>query len=106
MRMLGKAYLNIFHDFCFTTDHGVSQFEDRLTVQTTLAMLRCDVSVCGGGRSFASVMSIVGDYPVLINEHAPSFRLYLNFKPYRKTTAFCVNPSISNSGSISFKKKS
>ena len=50
MRMLGKAYLNIFHDFCFTTDHGVSQFEDRLTVQTTLAMLHCDVCMWGWGE--------------------------------------------------------
>ena len=51
------------------------------------------VYVCvGGGGPFALVMSIVGDYPMLINAHAPSLRLYLNFEQCRETTASCVNP--------------
>ena len=49
------------------------------------------VCVCGGG-AFALVMSIVSDYPMLINAHAPSLRLYLNFEQCRETTASCVNP--------------
>ena len=48
--------------------------------------------VCRGGGVFASVMSTVGDYPMLINAHAPSLRLYLNFEWCRETKAFCVNP--------------
>ena len=77
------------------------QFED-LFVQTKLAMLQCGVCVwvrvrvrvrvCVGGGVFASVMSTVGDYPMLINAHAPSLRLYLNFEWCRETKAFCVNP--------------
>ena len=60
------------------------------------ACVRVCVCVCvcvcvweGGG--FASVMSTVGDYPMLINAHAPSLRLYLNFEWCRETKAFCVN---------------
>ena len=58
-------------------------------------MLQRGVCVCvcvGGGGPFALVMSIVGDYPILINAHAPSLRLYLNFEQCRETTASCVNP--------------
>ena len=72
----------------------VLQFEDLLLVQTKLAMLQLNVCVCvcGRGGGFASVMSTVGDYPMLINAHAPSLRLYLNFEQCRETTASCVNP--------------
>ena len=56
-------------------------------------MLQRGVCVCvGGGGAFALVMSIEGDYPMLINAHAPSLRLYLNFEQCRETTASCVNP--------------
>ena len=57
-------------------------------------MLQRGVCVCvrGGGGPFALVMSIVGDYPMLISAHAPSLRLYLNFEQCRETTASCVNP--------------
>ena len=49
------------------------QFEDLLIVQTTLPMLQRGVCVCvRGGGPFALVMSIVGDYPMLINAHARS----------------------------------
>ena len=50
------------------------------------------VCVCVWGGPFASVMSTVGDYPMLINAHAPSLPVYLNFEQCRETTASCVNP--------------
>ena len=49
------------------------------------------VCVVGGG-AFTSVMSTVGDYPMLINAHAPSLPLDLNFEQCRETMASCVNP--------------
>ena len=45
MRVLGKAYLNIFREFFFYRS-WVLQFEDLLLVQTKLAMLQLGVCVC------------------------------------------------------------
>ena len=51
----------------------VSQFEDLLIVLNTLGMLHRGLCLCGGRvEGFASVMSAVGDYTMLINAHAPS----------------------------------
>lgn len=65
--------MSIFHHRSW-----VSQFEDRLIVQNTLAMSHRGVCVCRGvegeGGGFVSVMSAEGDYPMLINAHAPSLR--------------------------------
>ena len=49
IRVLGKAYLNyISYFFCYHRSQ-VSQFEDLLIVQNTLAMSHRGVSVGGGG---------------------------------------------------------
>ena len=61
-----------------------SNCTNHITYDTAWCVCVC---VCVGGP-FALVMSIVGDYPMLINARAPSLRLYLNFEQCRETKAY------------------